>query len=166
MQLKNHVEWALHCCSVLAVLPADERIPAKLLAELHGIPREYLSKALQALSAAEIVSGTLGPTGGYRLARQPGEISFLDIVEAVEGTGRTFVCTEIRDNMPCAEKPPAKGKTRRPCVIARVMYDADEAWRSHLRGITLADLAKTVEKEVPLRVLRGNAEWLAAKRHL
>ena len=76
MQLKNQVEWALHCCSILASAPEGGRLSTKDLAELHGVPKEYLSKALQALSAAGIVEGTLGPTGGYRLARPVAKISF------------------------------------------------------------------------------------------
>ena len=55
MQLKNQVEWALHCCSILASLPEGRYLDTKSLAELHGVPKEYLSKALQALAKAGIV---------------------------------------------------------------------------------------------------------------
>src|SRR4051812_13338263 len=101
MVLKNQVEWVLHCCAILAGLPEKRYLATKDLAEFHGIPKEYLSKALQSLSQAAIVESTLGPMGGYRLARAPTEITFLDIVEAVEGKKLTFVCTEIRQNNPC-----------------------------------------------------------------
>ena len=77
--MKNQVEWALHCCAILAGLPAGRRLATKDLAELHGVPKEYLSKALQALSGAGIVEGSLGPSGGYRLARGPAAISFLAV---------------------------------------------------------------------------------------
>src|ERR1700743_331652 len=101
MILKNQIEWALHCCALLANVPAGRYLPTRDLAEFHGVPKEYLSKALQALSQAGLVEGTLGPAGGYRLARAPDAISFLDIVEAVEGKASTFVCTNIRRNNPC-----------------------------------------------------------------
>ena len=101
MQLKSQVEWVLHCCAILAGLPANRYLATKALAEFHGVPKEYLSKALQALSQAGIVESTLGPSGGYRLARAPDQISFLEIVEAVEGKSSTFVCSEIRKNNPC-----------------------------------------------------------------
>ena len=51
-------------------LGPDETLSTKTLAEFHGVPKEYLSKALQALAQADIIVGTLGPTGGYRLARR------------------------------------------------------------------------------------------------
>ena len=71
MILKSQVEWALHCCAILAGLPEGRYLSTKALAEFHGLPKEYLSKALQSLSQAGLVHTTLGPSGGYRLARSP-----------------------------------------------------------------------------------------------
>jgi len=162
MQLRGPVEWALHCCAVLAGLAPGRYLPTRGLAEFHGVPKEYLSKALQALSQAGLVDGTLGPMGGYRLARAPGAITFLDIVEAVEGKASTFVCTNIRRNNPCLTGGEAKilctdGK---PCAIARVMWDADRAWRDSLRAVSLADLAKTLAVNLPAGVRRRAAAWV------
>ncbi|MEP6829582.1 MAG: Rrf2 family transcriptional regulator [Rhizomicrobium sp.] len=163
MQLKNQVEWALHCCAILAGLGPNRYLPTRDLAELHGVPKEYLSKALQALSHAGIVDGTLGPSGGYRLARTAGAITFLDIVEAVEGKQSSFVCTEIRRNNPCRGSMTPGAGDARPCAIARVMWAADQAWRKSLSGVTLAELAKTLEKTVPASLLKKTAAWVEAR---
>lgn len=160
MQLKNQVEWALHCCAILAGVPDGGRLSAKDLAELHGVPKDYLSKALQALSQAGIVEGSLGPAGGYRLARAAEKITFLDVVEAVEGEGPRFVCTEIRRNNPCR---PAGFCDDRPCAIARVMWAANKAWRDSLSGTTLADLARTLEKDIPAALRKKTSDWVAAR---
>ena len=157
MLLRNQVEWALHCCTLLAGLPEGRFLPTKALAEFHGVPKEYLSKALQALSQAGIVETTLGPRGGYQLARPAKEISFLDIVEAIEGQRSTFACTEIRRNNPC--KMP-KSAFAAPCQIARAMQRADQAWRDELRKTSLADLATTLAKDLPRDVVVQNAKWL------
>jgi Rrf2 family protein len=161
MNLKNQVEWALHCCAVLMALPDGATLPAKVLAEFHGVPKEYLSKALQALSQQGIVTGTLGPSGGYRLARAAGDITFLDIVEAVEGRRSTFQCSEIRANNPCL---PKKYKADGPCTVARIMWNADEAWRESLRAVTLAEFGKQLVQEVPQEILKKSQDWLAAQR--
>jgi Rrf2 family protein len=164
MQLKNQVEWALHCCAILAGLGPDRYLPTKDLAELHGVPKDYLSKALQALSQAGLVEGTLGPSGGYRLARPPAAITFLNVVEAVEGKGSSFNCTEIRKNNPCRGlMSSAAAGDGRPCAIARVMWDADRAWRDSLDGVTLADLVKTLEKSVPAPLWKKTAAWVEAR---
>jgi Rrf2 family protein len=158
MILGNQVEWALHCCSVMAGMPPEKYLSTKALAEFHGVPKEYLSKALQSLSQAGLVDGTLGPKGGYRLAKRPVEVTFLDIVEAVEGQKKSFNCTEIRGNNPCL--PGDAPKPLKPCGIARVMLNADEAWREKLRAVTLEDLLATVKEEVPEEDLKASAEWL------
>jgi Rrf2 family protein len=156
MVLRNQVEWALHCCSILAGMPPEAFIPTKDLAGFHGVPKEYLSKAMQALAQAGIVEATLGPTGGYRLARPAAGISFLDIVEAVEGIHRTFACTEIRGNNPC--KPKGR-KGSGICSIAKAMYRADEAWRDSLRSVTLESLGREVENAVDPDQARKNLAW-------
>ena len=116
MILKSQVEWALHCCAILAGLPEGRYLSTKALAEFHGLPKEYLSKALQSLSQAGLVRTTLGPSGGYRLAKAPAELTFLDIVEAVEGKAPTFVCTNIRANNPC--RAPGYCEST-PCAVAQ-----------------------------------------------
>jgi Rrf2 family protein len=157
MILKSQVEWALHCCAILAGLPDGRYLSTKALAEFHGLPKEYLSKALQGLSQAGLVHTTLGPSGGYRLARAPTELTFLDIVEAVEGKSRTFVCNNIRANNPCRPKGYCESK---PCAVARVMWEADEAWRSTLRGVRLSDLTETLSQEIPAEIWGKSFEWV------
>lgn len=162
MVLRNQVEWALHCCAVLSGLGQNETLTTKTLAEFHGVPKEYLSKALQALASANLIVGALGPTGGYRLAKSSKDITFLEIVEAIEGKSRSFDCTEIRGNNPCL-----KGVEKKPsgvCSVAKVMYQADEAWRSKLRKTTLADLQKSLTKDVSKNHLIKSGEWLRDQR--
>jgi len=160
MQMKNQVEWALHCCAVLARMPAGRYLGTKALAELHGVPKEYLSKALQALSKADLVEGTLGPSGGYRLARAPATISFWDIVSAVEGRSHAFACTEIRCNNPCR---PQGSVDERPCAVARVMWEAEAAWRDKLKAVSLADLASTLDEEAPAELWKATGAWIEAR---
>lgn len=157
MVLKSQVEWALHCCAILAGLPKGRYLSTKALAELHGLPKEYLSKALQSLSQSGLVHSTLGPSGGYRLARSAEKLTFLDIVEAVEGNSRTFVCANIRANNPCRPKDHCD---KRPCAIARIMWEADEAWREKLRNVTLSDLVETLSQETSPAIWKGTFEWV------
>ncbi len=113
-----------------------------------GCRRSTLSKALQSLSQAAIVETTLGPSGGYRLAKPASALTFLDIVEAVEGNTRTFTCNNIRANTPCRPKGYCDSE---PCAVARIMWQADEAWRSSLRSVLLSDLIGTLSQEIPSR---------------
>lgn len=160
MILGNQVEWALHCMSVLGRMPDGVLVSAKLLAEFHGVPKEYLSKAMQALAGAGLVNTTSGPKGGYSLSRIPSKITMLDIVEAVEGKKITFNCQEIRGNIPCKGKP---GKPTSVCTIASVMYKADNAWRDVLRKQKLSDMINAVDEVVPEEALKYSNNWLLEK---
>src|SRR3954451_2455629 len=126
MQLGQGVEWALHCCTVLAIVPADQTLPAARLAEYHGVPSAYLAKHLQALAQAGIVESVAGRKGGYRLAKPATDISLLDVIDAVEGASPAFRCTEIRRRGPGSMPARAYGQR---CGIARAMDRAEQAWR-------------------------------------
>ncbi len=157
MKFRNQVEWALHCCAVMSSLPEGRYLSTRSLSEFHGVPKEYLGKALQGLSKAGLVLTTLGPSGGYRLAREAGQITFLDIVEAVEGRKSTFQCSEIRANNPCR---PSDACDDRPCAVARIMWRADEAWRRSLAEVTLADLQDMLAEDLAPDMLKRSFDWL------
>jgi len=156
MQLGQGVEWALHCCTVLALVPPDHALPAARLAEYHGIPPAYLAKHLQALAAAGLVESGAGRKGGYRLARPAREITVLAVVDAVEGGEPAFRCREIRRRGPARV---AAGEYRAPCGIATVMQDAEDAWRAHLDSVTIGDLVHGLAVSVSPVAVRKAAAW-------
>ena len=156
MQLGQGVEWALHCCTVLALVPPENALPAARLAEYHGVPPAYLAKHLQALAQVGIVESVAGRKGGYRLARPAHEVRLIDVVDAVEGTEPAFRCTEIR------RRGPARGVARdyrEPCGIARVMAEAEDAWRAELARVTIADLLQELSVSVSPVAIRKAAGW-------
>jgi Rrf2 family protein len=157
VQLGEGVEWALHCCVVLALVPPDRTLPATRLAEVHALPPAYLAKHLQALSGAGIVTSVPGRRGGYRLARPPSAITVLEVVEALEGDGSAFRCTEIRRRGPAAV--PAREYSP-VCGIAAVMDRADKAWRAELASQTLADVVTGTLASISPRAVEKGARWL------
>ena len=58
---------------------------AKDLAEMYGIPQEALAKILQRLARSKLLTSQHGTNGGYVLARDPREISALEVIRAIEG---------------------------------------------------------------------------------
>ena len=157
MRLGEPVEWALHCATILALLPDDAALPASKLAEFHGVPAAYLAKALQSLSRAGIVESVPGRHGGYRLGVPAAEVTLLDVVEAVEGHETSFRCTEIRKRGPAKVSPRLYSPV---CAIAEAMYRADEAWRAELRKTTIADLLGRLATTVPIEAAVKGAAYL------
>jgi Rrf2 family protein len=157
MRISEGIEWSVHCCTLLAVLPPGQTLPAPKLAEYHDVPAAYLAKHLQALSRAGLVESVPGPRGGYRLARAAVDITVLDVVEAIEGDEPAFRCGEIRQRGPSAM--PAECYVR-TCGIARTMWAAEAAWKAELRGRSIAELVSGVLEEADSRSLAKAAEWL------
>jgi Rrf2 family protein len=158
MKLSDGVEWGVHVCTLLAVLPPDSALPAARLAEYHGVPSAYLAKHLQALAGAGVLETVKGPRGGYRLARPPAEITVLDVVEAIDGDEPAFRCTEIRRRGPTAM--PAR-EYKLPCGIHRAFTRADEAWRKELADTTIASLVIGVMQEAPRAAVEKGARWIS-----
>jgi len=157
VKLSGGVEWALHCCVVLTA--AAQPVSAARLAELHQVSATYLAKQLQSLSRAGMVTSVQGKSGGYVLTRSPEQISMLDVVEAIEGSGSTFACTEVRQRGPLA--CPTEVCTA-PCGIARAMFAADRAWRAALREVSIADLCRGVGTDYEGDLLVSIGNWLSA----
>src|SRR5262245_46876157 len=156
MKLSDGVEWAIHCCTVLAVLPPDRAMPASRLAEYHGVPGAYLAKHLQALSRHGIIESVSGPRGGYRLARPASKITVLDVVQAIEGAAPAFRCAEIRQRGPAAV---GRSEYRAMCGIHRVMHGAEEAWRRELASHTIAELVHTAAVDASPKALTKATAW-------
>jgi Rrf2 family protein len=153
MPLSEGVEWSLHCTWLLTHVPPGEALPSRRMAEFYGLPPAYLSKLLKSLVRAGILDATTGPRGGFRLTRPPGDITVLDVMEAVEGKAPLFQCTEIRQRGPV---PTSEAACSRPCGIAKVMYDAEATWRAQLAATTVADLASQASSGSHSRAL----DWL------
>ena len=144
MRIAEGVEWAVHLCAVLGVVPDGFGLPAGRLAEFHELPPAYLAKHLQALSRAGIVTANRGVTGGYRLARPARSITLLDVTLAIEGSEPAFRCTEIRQQGPCAAAPAA---CKQLCAIAQAFFNAETQWRKALASVTVADMIRTAASE-------------------
>jgi Rrf2 family protein len=160
VQISKGVEWAVHCCTVLALVPQGRGLSADALSEFFEVPGPYLAKQMQALSRAGLLESMRGKHGGYRLAQPVDAITLLDIVTAIEGPGPAFRCTEIRQNGPCAV---ARKDCRRPCEVASAFADAEAAWRDSLRHRSLASIMQeAVANSSPDHLLRM-VQWVGQK---
>jgi Rrf2 family protein len=64
---------------------SEESISAREIAAEYRIPGELLAKILQRLVRKGLLVSQHGIRGGYVLARDPSQISIVDVVEALDG---------------------------------------------------------------------------------
>jgi Rrf2 family protein len=94
LQISRKVDYALRAMIHLAGRPAGTREPQQEIAQQNDIPREFLAKILKTLADGGLVTAQRGPHGGVALARTAGEVSFLDVIEAVEGPVVLNLCLD------------------------------------------------------------------------
>ena len=93
MQVSRKIDYALRAIIHLAGEEGRERACA--LAEIatrERIPRQFLEKIVQDLVRGGLVRSRRGPHGGYVLARPADQMTFRDVIEAVEGPISLNVC--------------------------------------------------------------------------
>ena len=160
MQLSIGVEYALHCLIHMVELPAGKSVAVKDIATYQGVSETYLSKIYTKLRKSGIVKSIPGVKGGYALARSPENITFWDVVEAVEGSSSLFRCAEIRRKELLLDKnnlPDAY--TKCPCLIKTVMDEAEERMRRYLREKTVFWLCESVNSKVPPEIKKATNDW-------
>ncbi|MGN4444842.1 RrF2 family transcriptional regulator [Bacillus cereus group sp. MYBK79-1] len=167
MQYSVGVEYALHCLVYLINTPSKESVGIKDLAEFQGLSETFLSKVFGKLSKADIVSSVPGVKGGYRLAKSPEDISFWDVIEAVEGPKPIFQCKNIVQNgllyRDEAEACNSCEPSNSSCTINLVMLEAEEHMREFLRKKTLAWLDKELDIVLPEKIRVDTREYFNQK---
>lgn len=134
-------EYGLHCLLRLAGLRA-EPLSSRDLAGLQGVPPSSLAKVLTRLEKAGIVRASEGKRGGFRLARDPEEITVLEVVEAIGGCQPLFECRQLRRRCAVFDGAPPAWWTRGTCAIHAVMLRAEQSMRDELARETIGSLAR------------------------
>lgn len=126
MKFTKATNYALHTMLMLVDASPVKPIGVQHLAESQGVSPTYLSKILTRLVKAGMIESVSGANGGYRLSRKKDDISFLDIIHAIEGNTSLFECNFVHGD---------------ECSIQAVMKEAEEKMELHLRNTKLTDLA-------------------------
>ena len=159
MQFSIGVEYAFHSLFYMVDIPERKTVGIKQIAELNGITESYLSKIFAKLRKAGIVRSITGVKGGYELARRAKDISFWDIIEAIEGTSFFFQCVEIRKKNIFVDDP-SVFTDECPCLIKAVIQEAEELFRNKLRTKSLRWLYNQVHNDFPEGKKKAIAEWI------
>ena len=86
MQVSRKVDYALRAVIHLAGDAQRERsCTVAEIAERERIPKQFLEKIIRDLIRTSLVKSRRGPHGGYVLARPAEEVTFRNVIEAVEG---------------------------------------------------------------------------------
>ena len=131
LRISRKIDYGLRAMIYLASIPQESVVPFREIARQMDVPEDFLAKILKTLVDQGLVRSTRGPHGGYALARIPADISFLDVIEAVEGPVALNVCLDGED---------ACGHTS-ACTMVDIWRQGQERMLDVYRQAKLAELA-------------------------
>ena len=85
MKLSTRCRYAAIALFDMAYHSANAGTQVRQIAERQDIPMRFLEQIFQDLRRAHLVNGKRGRNGGYVLAKDPDQITLLDIVLATDG---------------------------------------------------------------------------------
>jgi Rrf2 family protein len=94
LQISRRIEYGLRAMVYLASQPAGTIVPFREIAQRMDVPEDFLAKILKKLVREKLAASIRGAHGGYSLGRPASEITFLDVIEAVEGRVQVNLCTD------------------------------------------------------------------------
>jgi Rrf2 family protein len=131
MQLTRASDYAVRVLVYLATLPELKRVLLPDLAVATEAPESFLSKVLQSLAHAQLISSRRGKLGGFAILPQGRDATMLKIIEVIDGPICLNVC--LNGGRDCSRKS--------TCPAHPVWARAQRAMLEVLISATVASLA-------------------------
>ena len=130
MQITRQADYAVRAVLHLARSGSAERSATSMIAKEQNIPPSFLAKIISQLSIAGLLHTSRGARGGVTLAREPKDITLLEVVEAIDGPIQLNECV-ANDGVCTFEEN---------CPIRPVWCDAQDELVKRLKGTSFADM--------------------------
>lgn len=128
MQITRQADYALRAMIHLSRQQPGERVSTSAIAAVQRIPSSFLAKIISQLSIAGLIHTSRGARGGVVLAKPPGEISILEVVEAIDGPIALNECTAAAGTCEFGEE----------CPMRPIWCDTQDDLIEKLRNTTFA----------------------------
>lgn len=142
-------EYAVRAMLELATTE-ESLLKGERIASSQGIPLKFLENILVDLRHADLVHAQRGADGGYRLAREPEQITLGQVIRAVEGP-----LASVRGEPP--ERMAYEGSSEN---LQRVWIAVRASLRSVLDDLTLADVVAGRMPEHMRRLTEAPDAWV------
>ena len=139
MQLTRAADYAVRVMIHLAAQSTNGRRSLPALAEATGAPQSFLSKVMQALTHAGLISSRRGQAGGFQVSARGRMVSMREVIEAVDGPICLNVC--LTAGKSCRRKT--------WCPAHPIWAQAQQAMLDVLSAATIAGLAAQAQTPLP-----------------
>jgi len=133
LKLSKKADYGLIALRHLATTEGDEALSAADIAEMYGISAPLMAKILQRLARKGLVQARHGSGGGYTLARDPGHITALEVIDAIDGP--LFITSCVTSRGEC-------GHTT-TCTVREPLRRINESILQVLGTLTISQMVRT-----------------------
>lgn len=143
LELSRKCDYALRAVIYLAQMAPERFGRVSEIAKAKDIPQAFLAQILPLLANRGVVKSQQGAHGGYALARAAERISFLDVIECVEGPVRLNKCIDgHHEDCSILES----------CEMLQVWSEAQSQMVGYLQSVTMADMLRAAVRPEPVRI--------------
>jgi Rrf2 family protein len=132
MQIPRRVDYGLRAVIYLSVQDQEKCCSITEIAKQQGVPKKFLEKIIQDLMRGGLIKSKRGACGGYTLARSPEQISFYDVIAAIEGPIAVNACMD--PHLSCEQLP--------RCSMVNVWSEVQRKVTEVFTNTTIADLKR------------------------
>jgi Rrf2 family protein len=137
-KLSKKADYGLIAVKHLAMHRAQHACSATEIAEEYGISTMLMAKVLQKLARQRIVAAKHGASGGYLLAKEPSQITALDVISAIDGPVLITSCVTNHGNCGAADK----------CSVREPLRRVNESILSVLSTVTISHMSEEQHEPV------------------
>lgn len=143
MQFSKSTDYALHALIHLALSEKSGHIGIRELSDMLGVSVSYLSKIMSKLRQDGIVRAVPGVNGGYELAKPANEITFLEVIQVIEGREHLFECSNVNSQQHrlfmegTSEQQHRHHHRGSECLVKKVMNGAEQHLHQYLQQHTI-----------------------------
>src|SRR6266853_6391692 len=131
-KLSKKADYGLIAVKHLAMHRDQHACSATEIAEEYGISTMLMAKVLQKLARQRIVTAKHGASGGYLLAKEPSQITALDVISAIDGPVLITSCVTSHGNCDATER----------CSVKEPLRRVNESILGVLGAVTISQLSE------------------------
>ena len=145
-KLSKKADYGLIAVKHLAMHRQKHSCSAGEIAEEYGISATLMAKVLQKLARQSVVIAKHGSSGGYQLAKDPGQISALDVISAIDGPVLITSCVTSHGNCDATER----------CSVREPLRRVNESILSVLGTVTISQMSEELQEPALVALSTGS----------
>jgi len=126
--------YSRYAIRAMLILSQDHPVSLREISQREKIPEKFLEQIFIKLKTKGLVKGKRGVRGGYVLAKDPSQITWLEIMEAVEESLLPVPCLEEHGEKECP--------TFNECVVRQYWRKFYDLLREYFSSLTLAKVKR------------------------